>query len=108
MSKKQYVICLTISAILAAAGIILVVTAFTQPPAYLCLPAGLLLIIFSIMGALASKQERATRENIEWIHKNTQAETSSNTTMSDSTESANNSTESNGSTPINNQKKPTV
>lgn len=100
MSKKQYVFCLIISAILAAAGIILVVTAFTQPPAYLCLPAGLLLIIFSIMGALASKQERATRENIEWIHKNTQAETSSNTTMSDSTESANNSTESNESTPI--------
>lgn len=99
MSKKQYVFCLTISAILAAAGIILVVTAFTQPPAYLCLPAGLLLIIFSIMGALASKQERATRESIEWIQ-NTQAETSSNTTMSDSTESANNSTESNESTPI--------
>lgn len=94
MSKKQYVFCLTISAILAAAGIILVVTAFTQPPAYLCLPAGLLLIIFSIMGALASKQE-----SIEWIQ-NTQAETSSNTTMSDSTESANNSTESNESTPI--------
>lgn len=107
MSKKQYVICLTISAILAAAGIILVFTAFTQPPAYLCLPAGLLLIIFSIMGALASKQERATRESIEWI-KNTQAETSSNTTMSDSTESANNSTESNESTQANNQKKPTV
>lgn len=56
MSKKQYAFCLTISAILAAAGIILVATAFTQPPAYLCLPAGLLLIIFSIMGALASKQ----------------------------------------------------
>lgn len=99
MSKKQYVICLTISAILAVAGIILVFTAFTQPPAYLCLPAGLLLIIFSIIGALASKQERATRESIEWIQ-NTQAETSSNTTMSDSTESANNSTESNESTPI--------
>lgn len=107
MSKKQYVICLIISAILAAAGIILVFTAFTQPPAYLCLPAGLLLIIFSIIGALASKQERATRESIEWIQ-NTQAETSSNTTMSDSTESANNSTESNGSTQANNQKKPTV
>ena len=99
MSKKQYAFCLTISAILAAAGIILVVTAFTQPPAYLCLPAGLLLIIFSIIGALASHQERATRESIEWIQ-NTQAETSSNTTMSDSTESANNSTESNESTPI--------
>lgn len=107
MSKKQYVICLTISAILAVAGIILVFTAFTQPPAYLCLPAGLLLIIFSIIGALASKQERATRESIEWIQ-NTQAETSSNTTMSDSTESANNSTESNESTQANNQKKPTV
>lgn len=107
MSKKQYTFCLTISAILAAAGIILVFTAFTQPPAYLCLPAGLLLIIFSIIGALASKQERATRESIEWIQ-NTQAETSSNTTMSDSTESANNSTESNESTQANNQKKPTV
>lgn len=107
MSKKQYVFCLTISAILAAAGIILVATAFTQPPAYLCLPAGLLLIIFSIIGALASKQERATRESIEWIQ-NTQAETSSNTTMSDSTESANNSTESNESTQANNPKKPTV
>lgn len=108
MSKKQYTFCLIISAILAVAGIILVFTAFTQPPAYLCLPAGLLLIIFSIIGALASKQERATRESIEWIHKNTQAETSSNTTMSDSTESANNSTESNESTQANNQKKPTV
>lgn len=107
MSKKQYTFCLIISAILAVAGIILVVTAFTQPPAYLCLPAGLLLIIFSIMGALASKQERATRESIEWIQ-NTQAETSSNTTMSDSTESANNSTESNESTQANNPKKPTV
>lgn len=99
MSKKQYAFCLTISAILAAAGVTLVATAFTQPPAYLCLPAGLLLIIFSIMGALASKQERATRESIEWIQ-NTQAETSSNTTMSDSTESANNSAESNASTQI--------
>lgn len=99
MSKKQYAFCLTISAILAAAGIILVVTAFTQPPAYLCLPAGLLLIIFSIIGALASKQERATRESIEWI-KNTQTKTSSNDSTSDSTESTNNSTESNESTPI--------
>lgn len=107
MSKKQYAFCLTISAILAAAGIILVVTAFTQPPAYLCLPAGLLLIIFSIMGALASKQERATRESIEWI-KNTQAKTSSNDSTNDSTESTNNSTESNESTQANNQKKPTV
>ena len=98
MSKKQYVFCLTISAILAAAGIILVATAFTQPPAYLCLPAGLLLIIFSIMGALASKQERATRESIEWIQ-NTQTKTSSNDSTNDSTESTNNSTESNESTP---------
>lgn len=98
MSKKQYVFCLTISAILAAAGIILVVTAFTQPPAYLCLPAGLLLIIFSIIGALASKQERATRESIEWIHKNTQAKTSSNTLTNNSTDSNNNSDESNEST----------
>lgn len=97
MSKKQYVFCLTISAILAAAGIILVVTAFTQPPAYLCLPAGLLLIIFSIIGALASKQERATRESIEWIQ-NTQAETSSNTLTNNSTDSNNNSDESNEST----------
>lgn len=95
MSKKQYVFCLTISAILAAAGIILVVTAFTQPPAYLCLPAGLLLIIFSIIGALASKQE-----SIEWIHKNTQAKTSSNTLTNNSTDSNNNSDESNESTPI--------
>lgn len=100
MSKKQYVICLTISAILAAAGIILVFTAFTQPPAYLCLPAGLLLIIFSIIGALASKQARAIRESIEWIHKNTQTKTSSNDSTNDSTESTNNSTESNESTPI--------
>lgn len=100
MSKKQYALCLTISAILAAAGITLVATAFTQPPAYLCLPAGLLLIIFSIIGALASHQERATRESIEWIHKNTQAETSSNDSTNDSTESTNNSTESNESTPI--------
>ena len=107
MSKKQYALCLTISAILAAAGITLVATAFTQPPAYLCLPAGLLLIIFSIMGALASKQERATRESIEWI-KNTQAETSSNTLMNNSTDSNNNSTESNESTQANNLKKPTV
>lgn len=100
MSKKQYTFCLIISAILAVAGIILVFTAFTQPPAYLCLPAGLLLIIFSIIGALASKQERATRESIEWIHKTTQAETSSNTLTNNSTGSNNNSTESNGSTPI--------
>lgn len=98
MSKKQYTFCLTISAILAVAGIILVFTAFTQPPAYLCLPAGLLLIIFSIIGALASKQERATRESIEWIQ-NTQTKTSSNTTTSDSTESMSDSTESNESTP---------
>ena len=49
MSKKQYTFCLAVSAILAAAGIILVVTAFTQPPAYLCLPAGLLLIILSLI-----------------------------------------------------------
>lgn len=100
MSKTKYVISLTLYTILTIGGILLAATVLIQPPEYMCLPVGLLIILISLTGIVQTIKQNRIQEYEEWTRKNTQAETSSNTTMSDSTESANNSTESNGSTPI--------
>nr|DAU21777.1 MAG TPA: hypothetical protein [Caudoviricetes sp.] len=99
MNKTKYVISLTVYAILTLGGILLTIAAFTQPPEYMCLPVGLLIILISLTGTIQTVKQHRMQEYTEWTRKNTQAETSSNTTTSDSTNSMNNSTESNESTP---------
>lgn len=100
MKKITYRLSLTLYAIFTIGGILLAATVLIQPPEYMSLPVGLLIILISLTGTVQTVKQHRMQEYTEWTRKNTQAETSSNTTMSDSTESMNNSTESNGSTPI--------
>lgn len=100
MKKITYRLSLTLYAILTIGGILLAATVLIQPPEYMCLPVGLLIILISLTGTVQTIKQNRIQEYEEWTHKNTQAETSSNTTISDSTESMSDSTESNGSTPI--------
>lgn len=98
MNKTKYAIGLVLYAILTLGGLLLAATAFIQPPEYMCLPVGLLIILISLTGTIQTIKQNTIQEYAEWTRKNTQAETSSNTLMSDSTDSNNNSTESNEST----------
>lgn len=100
MNKTKYAISLTLYAILTLGGILLAATVLIQPPEYMCLPVGLLIILISLTGIVQTIKQNAIQEYAEWTRKNTQAETSSNTLTNNSTDSNNNSDESNESTPI--------
>lgn len=100
MNKTKYAISLTVYAILTIGGILLTIAAFAQPPEYMCLPVGLLIILISLTGTIQTIKQNTIQEYAECTRKTTQAETSSNTSMNNSTDSNNNSAESNESTPI--------
>ena len=100
MKKITYRLSLTLYAILAIGGLLLAATVLIQPPEYMSLPVGLLIILISLTGTIQTVKQHRMQEYEEWTRKNTQAETSSNTLTNNSTDSNNNSVESNESTPI--------
>lgn len=95
MSRTTATISIIISILITLSGITLVYETVNNQLNSINLPIGLFLILIGVTAGLSVHNEYMTQKDIQCVKNSTQSKTSSNTTMSDSTESANNSTESN-------------
>lgn len=95
MSKTTATISIIISVLITLSGITLIFETVNNLIDSINLPIGLFLILIGVTATLSVWNEYMTQKDIQCVKNSTRLKTSSNTTMSDSTESVNNSTESN-------------
>lgn len=95
MSKTTATISIIISILITLSGITLVYETVHGQIDSINLPISLFLILIGVTAGLSVWNQYLTQKDIQCVKNSTPLKTSSNTTMSDSTESVNNSTESN-------------
>lgn len=95
MSRTTALISIIISILITLSGITLIFETVNNQIDSINLPIGVFLILIGVTAGLSVWNEYMTQKDIQCVKNSTRLKTSSNTTMSDSTESVNNSTESN-------------
>ena len=95
MSRTTATISIIISILITLSGITLIFETVNNQIDSINLPIGLFLILIGVTATLSVWNEYMIQKDIQCVKNSTRPKTSSNTTMSDSTESASDSTESN-------------